>query len=196
METEEDKEIQNIFNEENIVTDKAESMSEMKIVLRGFDLLIGIFFNFMMVLLVVAFCLIEAWKAYDLGNESRKFFNVPFYIFFYNLGDTMGKYYPPSTFLKNVKILHFLSLSTMLFYAFFLRMIRFEVDEFESSPYTRVIVLFILGNLNGYNINNFMNMGASRFRKKIEKGRIGYYSILFLLLGITFATCINNLYYS
>lgn len=99
-------------------------MSDIKIILRSFDLLIGIFFNFLMVLLVVAFCLIEAWKAYDLGDSSRDLFTIPFYIFFYNLGDTIGKYLPPQTYLNNVKYLHFLALSTMLFYAYFLRMIR------------------------------------------------------------------------
>lgn len=77
-----------------------------------------------MVLLVVAFCLIEAWKAYDSNDPSRSVFNIPFYIFFYNLGDTLGKYYPPSFYLKNVKILHFLALSTVLFYAYFLRMLK------------------------------------------------------------------------
>lgn len=100
-------------------------MSDIKIILRSFDLLVGIFFNFSMVLLVVAFCLIEAWKAYDLGDASRDLFNVPFYIFFYNLGDTIGKYFPPGTYLNNVKYLHFLALSTMLFYAYFLRLLRY-----------------------------------------------------------------------
>ena len=40
-------------------------MSEIKIMIRIFDLLVGIFFNFFMVLLIVAFLLIECWKAYD-----------------------------------------------------------------------------------------------------------------------------------
>lgn len=149
-----------------------------------------------MVLLVVAFCLIEAWKAYDLVDPSREMYNIPFYIFFFNIGDTLGKYTPPSLFLKNVKILHFLALCTAFFYAYFLRMIRYEVSDFESNPYTRVVIYLILGILNGYNVNNFMHMAASRFKRKMEKGKVGYYSVLFLLLGITFATCINNLYYN
>ena len=89
-----------------------------------------------------------------------------------------------------------MALLTMAFYAYFLRMIRYEVSEFESHPYTRVIVYLVLGIINGYNVNNFMNQGASRFRKRLEKGKSGYYIILFLLLGITLATCVNNLYYN
>lgn len=41
-----------------------------------------------------------------------------------------------------------------------------------------------------------MHMGASRFKRTLEKGKIGYYSILFILLGITFSTCVNNLYFN
>ena len=50
-----------------------------------------------------------------------------------------------------------MALLTMAFYAYFLRMIRYEVSEFESHPYTRVIVYLVLGIINGYNVNNFMN---------------------------------------
>ena len=49
----------------------------------------GICFNSILVLSIVGFAAPKAYFAYDKLNDSA--FTIPFYLFFFNLGDSIGK---------------------------------------------------------------------------------------------------------
>lgn len=115
-------------------------------------------------------------------------------MFLFNLGDGIGKFIPEKFFLHKNYLIHGISFSFILFYSYFLYILTYKVEGIYSSPELRCFLIFISGLINGYNTNNFMNGSSSRFTLGMDKGKVGFYSVFFLLLGITTAGFINTTY--
>ena len=190
----EEREMEIIFDESLMIHDTEKSMSEAKIVIRSFDVLFGLFFNYTIVLSIIGCFLIEAQLTFDqpLNNGKGDGFSIPVFIFFYNLFDTIGKYLPSSMFFKSTITLHLCCILGLVFWGYYIYILNFvNIPAFMVDPYFRCVVPSILGLLNGFYTNNFMVHAASRFKKKMEKGKTGYFSVLFLLCGITMGTFLN-----
>ena len=113
-------------------------------------------------------------------------------MFFFNIGDSLGKFTPHSIVIENTKIIHLICFSFLAFFVYFMKLLLVETTGFFESPILRVFIILFMGLLNGYNTSNFMCRVADRFEKPVEKGKSGYYSVMFLLTGITFGTFLNT----
>ena len=190
----EEREMEIIFDEILIHGDSERSMGEVRIVVTAFDVLFGLFFNYTIVLSIIGCFLIEAQLAFDQPKNDGKGngFTIPIFIFFYNVFDTVGKYLPSSLFFKSTTLLHFCCILGLLFWGYYVYILNFDdAPSFMVNPYFRCFIPSLLGILNGFYTNNFMVHAASRFKKKMEKGKTGYFSVLFLLSGIAMGTFLN-----
>lgn len=115
-------------------------------------------------------------------------------MFAFNLGDGIGKFIPNKFFVSNSYLVHGISFYFLIPFVYFLLMMLFPFNETYSSPYLRLAIILISGLTNGYNTNNIMNLAASRFRKPMDKGKIGYFCIFFLLLAIAISGFVNTTY--
>lgn len=82
-----------MLDEELLVEDTEEAMSNIKIISSCIDIYLGIFFEYILVIGIVAFLCIECQLKYDNINPN-KIFLIPNYILCFNIGDTLGKYIP------------------------------------------------------------------------------------------------------
>ena len=140
----------------------------------------------------MAFLVIKVTFVYDLPNPKREIFTIPFYMFFFNIGDSLGKFTPHKIVVENTKFIHFVCFGFLVFFVYFMKLLLVETTGFTENPIFRIFVILLMGLLNGYNTSNFMCRVADRFEKPVEKGKSGYYSVMFLLIGITLGTFLNT----
>lgn len=193
---EDEKNMEIIFDESLIVKDTQESMGEAKIIIRSFDLLFGMFFNYTIVINIVGCFLIETQLFYDQTQNNGKGngLTIPFFIFFYNISDTIGKYLPQKLFFKSSRILHFCAICQLIFWGYYIYILTNKIEGFLTSPIFRCFVPSFLGVLNGFYTNNFFVRSAERFGKKMEKGKSGFFCLMFMLAGITSGSFLNFMF--
>lgn len=190
-----EKEVENMLDEEIIIKDTKRAHSEISILIRIFDVLVGLYYQMYVIIQLVGFLFIQMQFAYDSQSKVRnKYFTIPIYMFCFSLGDAIGKFVPEKLFIKNVILTHMMNINFILLYSLFIFMLKKDVGEYWSNPFLRIAIIFLCGLLNGFNINNFMSNATQRFKKSMDKSRSGYYCVFFILIGIAFAGLINTMY--
>ena len=152
--------------------------------------LLGLLFMYIVTISFVAYLAIKTCIKFDHGN----FFIIPFFMFFFNLFDTIGKFLPPSTLIKKELVVHIASFVRLFAWGFTFYLLRArEISESLTNPWIRAALCAFMGLTNGYLTNCYMAISADKFYRSEEKGRAGYYSVLFLILGVVGGTILNIL---
>lgn len=152
--------------------------------------LLGLLFMYVVTITFVAYLAIKTCIKFDHGN----LFIIPFFMFFFNLFDTIGKFLPPSTLIKKDALIHIFSLFRILPWAFTFYLLRAkELHQTWTNPWIRAALCSFMGLTNGYLTNCYMAASADKFYRSEEKGRAGYYSVLFLILGVVGGSVLNIL---
>ena len=138
-------------------------------------------FTLFFTLEVVVFFIVNLTKKYD--NNSNTFLLV--YLFTYNLGDFVGKGIPPRFNLKNIHLVHLLTLSRAFFQIYFVVITLEESSRFLIHPALRIFVYLILGISNGYSTNNYFCIASNRFQNIKNKDYAGFLMLFGLILGVT-----------
>ena len=190
-------------NQEHLINNPLESDSEVdtdtkaltssQIIRRTIDLLMGLIFQYVIVISLVSYFLAEGYYKFDTKGDSL--FTIPAYLFFFNLADAIGKFLPPRTFIKSSTAIHFWNFIRFSFIIYFMGIIGSDnPPEVLSSEWTRAVIFFVSGVTNGYFTNCFMGTAANRFSRPAEKNIAGYFSVLFLLLGISIGSFMGIVY--
>lgn len=156
----------------------------LSILKRMIDLWSGMIFNYYFTLQVVCFFIANLTEKYD--NSDSKYLLA--YFFLYNLGDTIGKAFPPKINIKSSFILHFLNLIRAFLQIYFLFLIFTTPALFWTHYATRGFVYLFLGISNGYLTNNFFCHSADRFRNPNNKDSTGFLIVFGLILGVSLGT--------
>ncbi len=188
-----EKKIEILLNEEQITNDKPYSMSGLKIIHRIFDVLMGITFLAVSVISVVGFFVIKANQVFD--SPTSTIFRIPFFMFFFNSFECIGRLIPEKYQIKSFFTVHLVNLLAIVWIIYYILVLEFIQDcEFLKSVELRCFVNAVFGFSNGYFFNIFSNMASSRFAKKVEKSRSGYFLVFFLLIGISIGSFLGFLF--
>lgn len=188
-----EKEIEMVLDEEHLIKDNPHSMGALRIIHRIFDILMGICFLAVSVIAVVSFFVIKTNQVFD--NNSSSIFQVPFYMFFFNISECFGRLIPDKYQLKSFKVIHTLNILCIIWVSYYILLLAYPCNlNFLKAYQVRCSVNACFGFTNGYFVNSFSNMAANRFEKKVEKSKAGYFVILFLLLGISIGSFLGFLY--
>ena len=160
-----------------------EAINGLKVMRRSLDLLLGILFQYVVTLTVISYFLATSYYKYDIDDNS--WFTIPAYLFFFNLMDAIGKFMPPHTLITSFKKIHIWNFARFALIIYFILILEFNISIFLTSGLFRCIVFALTGFWNGYFTNSFMSSAAGRFKSPAEKGLTGYFSVLFLLIGIS-----------
>lgn len=139
------------LEEEQLLKDSQNSLSEISIIVRIFDVLMGLFYQLYMIIQLLGFIIIQLQMTYDSRSKERsQIFTIPLYNVFFCMGDSLGKFVPQKMFIKNIKLIHFINFNFLVIYAIFIFMLEVDVGEKWSSPYLRMALSCYAGFLNGY----------------------------------------------
>ena len=97
-----------ILSKAKKVEESEEKVSDWSILHKISDLMVGMLFNYLIVLQVVVYGCIHSNLKYD---DDTSFFTIPIYIFFYNVGDFIGKFTPSKFLTDSSIVLHTISFS-------------------------------------------------------------------------------------
>lgn len=193
FDTKSEQEIEAPFESEVAENDKNVAMNSIKIIRRCLDMLVGLLFQYVIVLVIISYFLIKTSIKFEDSNNTL--LNIPFYFFCFNLCDSLGKFIDSSKLIYSPNKLHITNFLKLLFVAYFVYLVYFDVPAaFLSSSVFRCIVFIILGLINGYFTNCFFGISANRLEKPLEKGKAAYFSVFFMLLGITIGNLLGILY--
>lgn len=163
-------------------------MEDKQIIHQALWVLLGLAFMYVVTISFVAYLAIKTCFRFDHGN----FFIIPFFMFFFNLFDSIGKFFPPSTLLKNDAAIQLTALARLLLWAFTFYLLRAnDLSDGLKSPWLRAGLCAVMGFTNGYLTNCYMASATDKFIRSQDKGRIGYYSVLFLILGVVGGSLLN-----
>ena len=191
FDTKSEQEIEAPLDSDIVENDKVVAMNSIKIIRRCIDMLFGLLFQYVIVLVIITFFLIRAYNEFDKDS----FYTLSFYFFWFNLCDSLGKFVNPSKLIYSPNKLHVLNFLKLLFLIYFIYLLTVqEPIQFLSSGAARCVVLAFMGLVNGYFTNCFIGVSTNRFEKPLEKGKAAYFSIFFLLAGITIGNLLGIFY--
>lgn len=165
--------------------------SNLHIITKIFWILIGLFFMYVVTISFVVYFVINSCIRFD----GQTIYTIPLYLFFFNLWDTIGKFLPPRFFLTTEVSIHFASALRLIIWVY-MAVLMFGQNPSDTlkEPFIRVVFCIIIGFSNGWLTNCYMAKGAENFSKISEKGLAGYYSVLFLVLGVTAGSALGVLF--
>lgn len=160
------------------------------IIRRCLSLLMGLFTLLGLSVAYVAYLIIATCMRFDKASDL---FTIPFYMFFFNLADTLGKFIPAHLLLKSEPVMQTLGAARFLVYAFTFYLLKAPGLETTAwaNPWLRVLLCVLMGASQGYLINSFTAACTDKFVHSVEKGRAGYYSVLFVIIGVLFGSVCN-----
>lgn len=168
----------------------AEPVQDKVVIRRCLGPLTGLFFLLALSVAYVAYLVIVSCMRFDKNSDL---FTIPFYMLFFNLADSIGKFIPAHLLLNSEPVMHAISAGRFVLYGvnFFI----FKASGIEgtvlASPWIRVVICGVLGVSQGYLINSYTASCTNRFSLSVEKGRAGYYSVLFVIMGVLFGSICN-----
>lgn len=160
----------------------AEPVQDKSIIVKSLSGYVGLSLMYTVTISFVAYIVIASYFKFD---KNSTFFVISTYILFFNFFDTIGKFFPASTLIKREVVIQTVAFSRIFLWIFAFYILRAnELPESLKNPWIRVSICSLMGITNGYLTNCFMANCTDRFLRSEEKGRAGYYSVFFLILGV------------
>lgn len=175
-----ERELEHAFSDV-ISYDTRKAEDEWKIMRTAGSLLLGTLVLYTVTLLFVVYFNVKCYFAFD---DNRNAFNMAYYMFFFNVFDTIGKVLPPSLTLKGEVSVWTVSLLRVGFLAHLYLVLSGVLGEGWATPTVRIVINGLLGFTNGMLTNSIQSQVGGRFRTRNEKGKAEYLVVLFLLTGV------------
>lgn len=159
-----------------------EPVQDSEIISRSITAFTGLSFMYLVSISFLAYIVIASYFKFD---KSSNFFIISTYMLFFNFFDTIGKFFPAHMLIKReivIQTVAFLRIFIWIFAFYILR--ANELSESLKNPWIRVAMCAVMGITNGYLTNCFMANCTDRFARSAEKGRAGYFSVFFLIIGV------------
>lgn len=160
-------------------TTKAEE--EWKIIRIAGHILANTTFLYMVTIIFVVYLNVKCYFAFD---DNHNTFNVAFYMFFFNIFDSVGKLLPENLIILNsraLSILNFLRIAALV--QLFL-VLTDKLDDNWAAPWIRMIWNSVLGFTNGLMTNSVYDQVNRKFRSRYDKGKAEYLVVLCLVTGV------------
>ena len=171
----------------NLIEQESQPISEppsaVKVIKTALPFLLGVMFLFIVtihLLTRLVFQFTQSHHSDTLGITMGIFFLV------FNVGDAIGKFVKPFLAYTPNSILHLLNLSRVAIWALCFSIARKEssAPSFMHGQLFFSLLMLVIGLTNGLFVNSYMVKATDQFTEKAEKGLAGYYSVLFLILGL------------
>ena len=168
---------------EQMTASQSEGPSASKVVAKSLSLLLSIFFLYVVTIHFLVKIVVVVTKVHH-----SKTFTLTLGIFFlvFNAADAAGKFLKP--FLAGFPdvVLHVFNALRLAVWGtgFFICRSEHVEGSFIQGSLFFCLMLFLIGFSNGLLTNSLMVKAADRFSMGAEKGMAGYYSVLFLILGL------------
>ena len=161
--------------------------SSVEVVLRNIDINMGVFIMVLSTSNLLSVCVISAKQLYNPE------LNLNYYFLSFSFLDFIFKSMPVWLIPKSFLVSHTLVFGKLLINVFFIYIIWGYPVFFLNSIVVRIGLTCLSGALNGYLKNSFMVQSRNRFIMSNEKQIVGYYFVLFVLLGILIASFLGVL---
>lgn len=175
-----ERELEHAFSDV-ISYDTRKAEDEWKIMRVVGSLLLGTLFFYAVTLLFVVYFNVKCYFAFD---DNRNAFNIAYYMFFFNVSDSIGKIFPPSLTLKSERALWVISILRLAFLGHLFCVLTNVFSETWATPFIRILINVVLGFSNGLLTNSVYDQVANRFHTRNEKGKAEYLVVLFLMTGV------------
>lgn len=175
-----EREIEHAFSDViSYTTTKAEE--EWRIIRTGGDLMANTTLLYVVTIVFVVYLNVKCYFAFD---DNRNAFNVAYYMFFFNIFDSVGKLLPEKLTLKNERWLWvFNGLRLLVVVHVFLVLVA-TLDGDWADPWLRMVWNSVLGLTNGLMTNSVYDQINRKFKSRYEKSKAEYMVVLCLVTGV------------
>jgi len=140
----------------------------------------------------ISFFTFLIYKSCDLYDKGT-YWKYTIYMFAYNIFDTLGKFIPPHWFMTSPLKTSIFNLARFVPWLLVAYIVYFNnVPVILTSPFIRIVLMIGAGLTNGFINNSIYGQAAAIFSSVHDKGKSGYFCVLFLILGIL-AGCTGGL---
>ena len=166
--------------------EKSDSASR-DVLVRSIDANLAIFILLFTTVNLMSFWVYTSYKAFERPG------GLPISTFYlsFNIADLLSKMIPLKLLPRSMGWAHLLNLIKTGLHLYFFYIVYTRPEGFLSSEVLRLVVIFVVGFMNGYTVNAVMILCAQRFSKAEDKKKSGFYGVAFLMVGVSSATVLN-----
>lgn len=179
-----EKEIEHAFSD--VISNHTQRVEdEWRIISCIKHLMINAFVLYVVTILFVVYFNVKCYFAFD---DNKNAFNVAYYMFFFNISDTVGKLLPDNLIPKSKLGLFILTFFRIIVIVSLGLTLSGNISEAFATPAIRVGFNVFLGFTNGFLTNGVYAQALGRFNNKNDRGKSEYLIVLSLVIGVGFGS--------
>lgn len=175
-----ERELEHAFSDViSYTTTKAEE--EWKIIRVAGHILANMTFLYTITIIFVVYLNVKCYFAFD---DNRNTFNVAFYMFFFNIFDSVGKLLPENLIILNSRAISILNLLRLAGLIQLFLVLTDKLEDEWAAPWVRMAWNSVLGFTNGLMTNSVYDQVNRKFKSRYDKGKAEYLVVLCLVTGV------------
>lgn len=189
-----EREIEHAFSD-IISFDTRRVEEEWRIVNTVKGLLFNTLFLYSSTVLFVVYLNVKCYFSFD---DNKNAFTVAYYMFFFNVSDTIGKLLPEKLTFKGEFGIMAVNLVRFLCLMFLTLILGGKMGDVFVAPWVRMLLNVFLGFTNGLLTNSVYDQCVRRFKSKNDRGKAEYLVVLLIVVGVAigalFGVVFNDLH--
>ena len=127
-------------------------------------------------------------KCFLLFDDNKNSLSIAYYMFFFNVFDTVGKMLPESLTIKRVHWALLVAFLRSCVVVSTLLVTLGVLNESFASSWVRIAANAFMGFTNGLITNSTFGLAANRFRTQAEKGKAEFLILFSIMIGVFFGS--------